>query len=560
MSDQKNRPAIAAAFVTAAVMVGLGACTAAPSAPGPSRSPSASASPSGPAPSPTPTPTPGPELGAHGVSAGHPLAAEAGARMLERGGTAVDAAVAAAFADAVLQPASSGIGGGGAAIVLAGGEAENYEYREVVNQAGEIPDSGAGIPGFVAGMERLHRDHGSLPWADLLEPAIELARSGEPVSRYLASQIAGAPGPEVTASLPHFRRDDGSPLRQGDRLVQEELATTMRTLAEEGADSFYTGSLARTLAETPGIDLESLAAYEADVTEPAAGPVGEFTMLSGAPALPGAAIIQLLQIAEAAGIADVDPDSPEYVDILSRAWQIADTSVQEHFGDPRFVDVPVERLTDPGRNAQLAATLPGAAETSRSSAALAAYEGAPNTTHISVVDADGRAVSMTNTITNYWGSGQYVAGFFVNNQLGRFGDVGVDGANRPEPGRRSVTWSSPSMLLDDEGRPVLVVGTPGGQQIPSTIANVVARWALHGQPLETAVRSGRFYLTGGELRLETPQLADAMGRLGYDVVVTDAAARPSYGSVQALTIDWRGGRVGGFADERRSAGFVVGRG
>lgn len=560
MIDQKKRPGIAAAFVTAAVMVGLGACTAAPPAPGAGRSPSASASPSGPPPSPTPTPAPQPELGAHGVSAGHPLAAEAGAQMLERGGTAVDAAVAAAFADAVLQPASSGIGGGGAAIVLADGEAANYEYREVVNQAGEIPDSGAGIPGFVAGMDRLHRDHGSLPWADLLQPAIELARSGEPVSRYLASQIAGAPGPEVTASLPHFRRDDGSLLRRGDVLVQEELATTMRTLAEDGADSFYTGSLARTLAETPGIDRGSLAAYEVDVSEPAAGPVGEFTMLSGAPALPGAAIIQLLQIAEAAGIADVDPDSPEYVDILSRAWQVADTSVQEHFGDPRFVDVPVESLTDPERNAQLAATLPGAAETSRSSAALASYEGAPNTTHISVVDADGRAVSMTNTITNYWGSGQYVAGFFVNNQLSRFGDVGIDGANQPEPGRRSVTWSSPSMLLDERQRPVLVLGTPGGQQIPSTIANVVARWALHGQPLETAVRSGRFYLTGGELRLETPQLAGAMRGMGYDVVVTDEAARPSYGSVQALVIRWGKGRVGSFADERRSAGYVVGRG
>ena len=559
MSEQKKRPGIATAFVTAAVMVGLGACTTAPSAPTPSRSPTATASPER-APSPTPTPAPEPELGAHGVSAGHPLAAEAGTRMLERGGTAVDAAVAAAFADAVLQPASSGIGGGGAAIVLADGDAANYEYREVVNQAGEIPDSGAGIPGFVAGMERLHRDHGSLPWADLLEPAIEIARSGEPVSRYLASQIAGNPGPDVTASLPHFRRDDGSLLQQGDVLVQEELATTMRTLASEGADSFYTGSLARTLAETPGIDLGSLAAYEVDVSEPAAGPVGEFTMLSGAPALPGAAVIQLMQIAEAAGIADVDPDSAEYVDILSRAWQVANTSVQRHFGDPRFVEVPVGRLTDPAQNAQLAAALPDAAETSSSSAQLAGYEGAPNTTHISVVDAAGRAVSMTNTITNYWGSGQYVAGFFVNNQLGRFGDVGIDGANRPEPGRRSVTWSSPSMLLDERQRPVLVVGTPGGQQIPSTIANVVARWALHDQPLETAVRSGRFYLTGGELRLETSQLADAMGGMGYDVVVTDEAARPSYGSVQALAIDWGAGRVSGFADERRSAGFEVSRG
>jgi gamma-glutamyltranspeptidase/glutathione hydrolase len=492
------------------------------------------------------------------VSAGHPLAAEAGAQMLERGGTAVDAAIAAAFADAVMQPASSGIGGGGVAIVVADGNAENYEYREVVNQAGQIPDSGTGVLGFVAGMEALHRKHGSLPWSDLLQPAIEIARSGAPVSRYLASQINEYPGPEVTAPLPHFRRADGTPLQAGDLLTQTELAATMRTLADEGPDSLYTGSLSQALADVPGIDSQSLAAYEVDVSEPAAGQVGDLTMLSGAPALPGAAVIQMVQIAEAAGIGAVDPDSPEHLDILSRAWHVADTSVQQHFGDPRFVDVPVGRLTDPARNARIAASLPDAAETSRRSAAAGGYEGAPNTTHISVVDANGAAVSMTNTITNYWGSGQYVAGFFLNNQLERFGSIGHDEANRPEPGRRSVTWSSPTMLLDARRRPVLVIGTPGGRQIPSTIADVVTRWALHDQPLKTAVRAGRFLLTDGELRLETQQLADAARGLGYDVVVTDEAARSTYGSVQALAISWDEARVSGFADERRSAGFVVG--
>jgi gamma-glutamyltranspeptidase/glutathione hydrolase len=541
-----------AAVVAAAIVVGLGACTTTSPPPESRQSPPPAATTSAPA------PTPAPKLGGYGVSAGHPLAAEAGEQMLERGGTAVDAAIAAAFADAVMQPASSGIGGGGVSIVVADGEATNYEYREVVNQAGQIPEGGAGIPGFVAGMERLHRDRGSLSWAELLQPAIKIARSGGPVSRYLASSINGYPGLEVAASLRHFQREDGTPLQEGDRLVQEDLAETMTNLAEEGPDSFYTGTLAQILGKTPGIDEESLAAYQVDVLEPAAGPVGEYTMLSGAPALPGAAIIQMIQIAEAAGIADVDPDSPEFVDILSRAWQVADTSVQEYFGDPRFVGVPVERLTDPEQNAQIAATLPDAAETTKRSAELGGYESAPNTTHISVIDADGVAVSMTNTITNYWGSGQYVAGFFLNDQLERFSDVGRTDANRPEPGRRSVTWSSPSMLLDGEGRPVLVIGTPGGRQIPSTTASVVTRWALHGQPLETAIPAGRFILTDGELRLETPQLADGTRALGYDVVVSDEASLANYGSVQALAVDWETGGVTSFADTRRSAGFVVG--
>ncbi|GAB2487351.1 gamma-glutamyltransferase [Promicromonospora xylanilytica] len=540
-----------AVFATAAIATALSACTATSSQP--DRSPSNAASSSASAPEPLPA------LGGYGVSAGHPLAARAGAQMLERGGTAVDAAIAAAFADAVMQPASSGIGGGGVSIVVADGEATNYEYREVVNQAGRIPEGGAGIPGFVAGMERLHADHGTLPWADLLAPAIKIAHTGGPVSRYLASSINSPYGLDITGPLPQFQREDGTPLQEGDLLIQKDLAETMSNLAEEGPDSFYTGTLAQKLGQTPGIDKESLAAYQVDVFEPAAGPVGEYTMLSGAPALPGAAIIQMIQIAEASGIGDVDPDSPEFVDLLSRAWQVADASVQDYFGDPRYVDVPVEQLTNPEQNAQIAATLPDAAETTKRSAALGGYESAPNTTHISVVDADGVAVSMTNTITNYWGSGQYVAGFFLNDQLERFGDVGRTDANRPQPGRRSVTWSSPSMLLDAQQRPVLVIGTPGGRQIPSTTANVVTRWALHGQPLEAAIPAGRFILTDGELRLETPLLAEETRALGYDVVVADEASRANYGSIQALAIDWETGGVSSFADERRSAGFVVGR-
>jgi gamma-glutamyltranspeptidase/glutathione hydrolase len=457
-----------------------------------------------------------------------------------------------------VQPASSGIGGGGVSIVVDGDTATNYEYREVVNQSGQVPEDGAGAPGFVAGMARLHEDHGSLPWPELLAPAIEIAEAGAPVSRYLAGSIGSARGQEVTGGLPHFRRTDGTPLREGDLLVQQELAATMRTLAQEGPAALYTGSLAAALTSVPGIDAATLAAYRVDTLEPARGPVGRYTVLSGAPALPGAAIIQMLQIAEAAGLGSVDPESAQFVDLLSRSWQVADTSVQEHLGDPRFVDVPVERLTDPAQNARLAAGLPDVAETVRRSAEQAAYAGAPNTTHISVIDSDGLAVSMTNTITSYWGSGRYVAGFFVNDQLGRFGDVGTGSANEPQPGRRSVTWSSPSMVLDGEGRPVLVVGTPGGRQIPSTTASVVARWALHGQPLETAVPAGRFILSDGRLRLERPELADPVRALGYPVEVADGAERAGFGSVQALAVDWDRGTVSGYADDRRSAGFVTG--
>ena len=154
-------------------------------------------------------------LGVHGVSAGDPLAADAGVEMLAQGGTAVDAAIAAAFADAVVQPVTSGLGGGGAALVAVDGEVTSFDYREVVARNGVIPPGGAGIPGFVAGMERLHAEHGELAWDELLRPGIALARDGVPVSGFLAKTLAIPSVDGVTAGLPHFRGTDGAPLREG---------------------------------------------------------------------------------------------------------------------------------------------------------------------------------------------------------------------------------------------------------------------------------------------------------------------------------------------------------
>ncbi|MFX0538524.1 gamma-glutamyltransferase [Ornithinimicrobium sp. Y1847] len=477
--------------------------------------------------------------------------------MLRDGGNAADAAIAAAFADAVLQPASSGIGGGGATIVVADGQRLHYDYREYVGVSGVVPEDGVGVPGFVAGMMQLHDEHGSLPWDDLLTPAIELAEEGVHVTRYLASAIDTPRGEQAIADLAHFHRSDGAPLREGDLLVQAELAQTMRDIAADPT-SIYTGELAEHLTQIPGLDRETLSSYEVDVSDPASGQVGEYTMLSGAPPLPGAAIIQMIQIAEAAGIGDIDPDSAEFVDLQTQAWRIADGSVQRFFGDPKYVDVPVDRLTDDELNAELADQLPGAQAVSKSSAAEKSYDGAANTTHISVIDADGLAISMTNTITNYWGSGRYVDGYFLNDQLRRFFDIGVTDANTPQPGRRSVTWSSPSMLLDGQGRPALIVGTPGGRQIPNTTANVVTRWALHGQTLDEAVPAERFILTQGILWLESGRLLDQLIARGYDARVLAPERIPNLGSVQALDVDWDGRVVHSFADKRRSAGFVVG--
>ncbi|WP_380169602.1 gamma-glutamyltransferase [Jannaschia sp. R86511] len=541
----------------------LAACSGAEqrAAPDDAAAPSDAGSPP-PATTPTPTPPPTVEpapsatpaaaaLESRGVASGHPLASRAGMEVLEQGGNAVDAAVATAFADAVLTPSASGIGGGGVALVAADGVTANYDYRDVVNESGTVPDDGLGVPGFVAGMGRLHADHGSLPWQDLLEPATRLAREGVPVSGFLAGAIATGSGQRATGDLPQFRRESGGTLGEGDLLVQEDLAETMAVIAEEGPAAVYDGSLTTALAEVPGLDAESLAAYEVEVAEAAAGPVGDYTMVSASPPHPGAAIIQMVQVAEAGGIAGTDPGSAAFVDLQTRAWRVAQSSVEESIGDPAFVDVPVAELTDPERNAAIAADLDGAPQ---ALAAGPSGSSAENTTHISVVDADGRAVSMTNTVTNYWGSGREVLGFFVNDSLERFDDIGDSDTNAPAPGRRSVTWSAPTMLLDDRSRPVLVLGTPGGQQIPNVIASVVTRWALHGEDLADVVPADRFFYDDGVLSLESSDLTDPLAALGWTVEVLPGSARTRFGSVQALAVDWDTGEVSGVADTRRSAG------
>ncbi|WP_341360983.1 gamma-glutamyltransferase [Georgenia sp. M64] len=486
--------------------------------------------------------------------------------VLAGGGNAVDAAIAAAFAVSVVEPFASGVGGGGSAIVAStGGEPLNYDYREVVAQDGTIPESGTGIPGFVAGMAALHEDHGRLDWAQLVQPAIDLAADGFPISDFLALRMRSDYGPAAVSDQRQFNGLGGIfPLGAGDELVQEELAETLTVLAEDGPQSFYTGSIADRLDDVDGIDLASLAAYDVVRSEPVRGRVGDYEIVSAAPALPGVALVQMLQVAEAMGIAGTEPGSADYVETLSNSWLVADGSVAQHLGDPAFVDVPVDELTDQARNADLAddiTTSAASAEVFGSDNVAGAADLVPgNTTHITVVDADGLMVSMTNTITSFWGGGdaQAVGGFFLNNQLSRFAALDTP-QNQPAPGRRSVSWATPTVVLDEQGRPVLGVGTPGGHQIPTILANVLARWALHDQPLEDAVAAPRFHLQDGTLTLEeppSPELSARLDDLGWasDVVTVEEAV---FGSVQALEVDHDSGEITGAEDNRREATFAV---
>ncbi len=503
--------------------------------------------PDAPAVEPPPHPVP-----AYGVSAGHPAAVEAGMAVLEAGGNAVDAAIATAYAVGVAEPFGSGVGGGGAALIAEqGADPVAYDYRDVVNNSGTIPASEVGIPGFVAGMEALHADYGSVPLADLIAPAVELAENGVAAYPMLSDQLRFAARRLPQDELPHFY-PGGQALAAGERLVQSELASTLRALADGGAESFYDGALGVELAaRVDGIDAGSLSAYEVKVREPVAGTFAGRTVVSAPPPLAGATLVQMLQVAEGLGVTEHAPGSSDFVHALALGWRLANHYRSVEMADPDFVDVVTAHLTDGERNAALAAAVP--ADRLPNVAGLIEDVGG-ETTHLVVVDADGTVVSMTNTLTAIWGSGAYELGFFLNDQLSNFG---LRRANEPpEPGKRAVSSTVPSIVFDDEGRPVLGLGSPGGSRIPLAIAQVLVRWAAHGEPIADAVAAPRFHLAGTKLHAEEELLAAAapLRERGYSEI-SGPPFSYYFGSVQALEIDYDAGVLHGAADPRRAAAW-----
>ncbi|WP_147803291.1 gamma-glutamyltransferase family protein [Alkalicoccus halolimnae] len=494
-------------------------------------------------------------LTSYGVSAGHPDAVDAGMEVLENGGSAVDAAVAAAYAVSVVEPFASGIGGGGVALIHEQGEdPQAYDYREVVPEEG-IPDSDIGVPGFVAGMMELHGDFGSAEWEDLLDPAISLAESAE-VSELLSQQLQSGQGRLPAEQLAHFY-PEGVPLSEGAELEQAELAASLEAIHDSGGESFYEGALAEELAsQIEGVDTDSLAGFEVGRHEPATGEFASYEIVAAPPPLPGINVIQMLQMLEAKEIAEMDRNSTAFIHHTAMSWRIARQFLETDLGDPGFVEVPVEDLTDSSRNASIAEEISSESLTAVDSGG--SYGGFdPNTTHISVVDAEGTVVSMTNTNTNFWGSGVYAEGFFLNNQMARF-SIGQDGVNEPEPGRRSVTWSSPMIAADEEG-PVLAIGSPGGERIPIMLTQVIADWAGSGADLEEAVQAPRFQLDEDALIMEEPpdsEQQDELLSIGYSEI-REPPTPLYFGSMQVLEIDRGTGEITGALDERREGDWRV---
>ena len=468
------------------------------------------------------------------VVAQEKISAQVGADILRRGGNAIDAAVATGFAMAVTYPRAGNIGGGGFMVIHSAERNEDVtiDYRETAPAAttpqiflgpdgkpdpAKSRDSalGVGVPGTVAGLALALEKYGSgqFTLAQLLEPAIALARDGFIISDDIADSLPG--WHRRLASWPSsariFSRPDGTSLGEGDRLVQSDLADTLSAVATQGPRGFYEGSvadkLAKALSDAGGIMTSAdLKAYQPVTRAPVRGAYRGYDIVSmPLPSSGGVVLVETLNILEGFQLADLKQGSPASLHLLIEAMKRAYADRARYLGDPAFVNAPIETLTAKDYAAKLRAGISSQRATPSKelvSAAAAPREGS-NTTHFSVVDARGNAVSNTTTLNFSYGVGLVAegTGVLLNNELDDFtaavgasnayGLVGYE-ANLPGPGKRPLSSMSPTIVLRD-GKPVLVTGSPGGSRIISTVLQVIVNVLDYKMDVAAAVAAPRLH-------------------------------------------------------------------
>jgi len=528
------------------------------------------------------------------VSSTDRVASEIGAEMLRRGGNAFDAVVAVHFALAVVNPEAGNIGGGGFLVaVLPDGETVSLDFRErapgaahadmfldadgTVTRASVVGHQASGVPGSVAGMWEAHRRYGSLPWADIVEPAINLAdgivmheRLAESMRRH-EDRFRQFPGTEQTF-LPN-----GAVPRVGDRFSQPDLRETFRRIARDGRDGFYRGRTADLIVaemERGGglITHDDLADYEPAWREPVEIAYRGHRVVSMPPSSSGGATLGLiLNILEGYDLAAAGLLSAEHVHLYTEAARRAFADRNVYLADPDFVAVPLADMVSPRYAAELRAGIQvdRATPSTAVDPGLGPPPGEPeHTTHYSVIDAQGNAVSVTTTINSLYGSRVTVtgAGFLLNNEMddftarpgvpNQFGLV-QGAANAIEPGKRMLSAMTPTIVLRDDGSPLLLLGSPGGPTIISTVAQVISNMVDFGMTLSEAVAAPRLHHQHlpDQLRYERDGLersvVAALRQFGHDL-----AERPGYqGDVTAIVVEPDGSFLG-VADPRRGGAAV----
>ena len=540
-----------------------------------------------------------PVMGKSGMVASHnALSSEIAAEILAGGGNAIDAGAALGFALAVTLPRAGNIGGGGFMLVHIAelDKTIAIDFREtaparanrdmffddngnvVLDETYRFSHKSSAVPGSVAGLAHIVQEYGTMSLAEVLEPAIRLARDGIKVTYDLAADLARSQRLKNNpASLRKFYKPDGSNYEVGELFKQPDLARTLSEIAEHGVSAFYSGSVAKKIvadmeAHNGLITMEDLANYKVLEREPVMSTYRGYTIEAmPAPSSGGTHVIQMLNILENFPLAEMGPESSDALHVMAEAMKFSYADRSKYLGDPDFVEVPTETLISKAYAKDLAKRI--SMERALSSdqvkpGNLAIYE-SDETTHYSVVDDEGNMVGNTYTLMFSFGSGVVIegTGILMNNNMGNFtlrSDIpdafGLMGSenNLISPNRRPVSSMSP-VLVSRDGAPLLMTGSPGGSKIISANMQMILNVIEFGMNIADAAVAPRIHHQWKPevLEIESGISPDTVSRLidkGHNINFSQRSA--GMGSLQ--TVMWRDGLFYGYSDPRRPGAGAVG--
>lgn len=524
------------------------------------------------------------------VAAAHPLAARAGMEILQAGGDAVDAAIAVQAMLGLVEPQSSGLGGGAFMLRYDARtrRIDVYDGRETAPALADprmfLDDSGrplgrgvamtsgraTGVPGVIAMLSLAHQEHGKRPWAGLFTSAAQQAEAGFPVSaridRFVHSRFPQTATPDVRA---YFTKADGALVAAADILANPRYAQFVRRLAAEGPSALYQGevaeSIARRLAEAPlagTLTTADLAAYRPVKRKPVCNKYRIYLLCSASPPSSGVSLLQLMTMLERTDIARRNAEDPQAWYQFAEASRIMYADRDGWIGDPAFSRIPVTGLLDRSYVARRvaligkqagAAPVPGRPPGSPPPAMDATQEPG-GTSHFVIIDSYGNAVSMTTTVESVFGTGRMVNGFFLNNQMTDFSFLPV-GPNAVAPGKRPRSSMSPVLILDSKGRLLGAAGSPGGNSILAYVAKTLVGALAWQLPMQQAIDLPNLVARGSQFNGEVARMPEAVvsGLQQRGVVV-----RPFNGEDSGIQgVLWRNGQWDGGADSRRDGVVLV---
>jgi len=532
------------------------------------------------------------------------VASEVGINILKEGGNAIDASIATAFALAVTHPSAGNLGGGGFLVFMdSSGRVTTIDFREkaplkaspkmFLNEAGNLPvgmnhigrqtttnhigAKSIGVPGTVAGLYLAHQKQGSLPWSILVQPAIDLAEKGFPLTWSLFQSATYFDANSTSPFLrDYFEKDNGQLTQFGELWKQPELANTLSEIRDHGKDGFYKGVVAkeiiRFMEENGGIiTMEDLQRYTAVEREPIKGTYKEYEIYSmPPPSSGGVALIEMLNLMELADLDSIEFNSTAYIHLLAEVMRRAFADRAEHLGDPDFnVDMSVEKLTSKAFAQKRFDNIDRSqASVSDSTKFGQLYDG-KNTTHFSVMDKNGNAVSLTYTLEQGYGSGMGSdkLGFIFNNEMGDFnplpgststtGQIGTT-PNLIQPEKRMLSSMTPTIVAKD-GKPYLIIGSPGGRTIINSVFQTVLNVISYNMPVDKAIEAMKIHHSWlpdriqYEAGLVSSDTIKALEAMNHTLVPVDGL-----GELMGIQVDVKNKIMIGASDSSSPEGAAVG--